>query len=109
MPDELKIVALGPQEEIQGLRSIGVQPVPVESGSDLPEALSRHALDPDVKLVLVSESVAGEASRLVADLRRRSRAPIILIPSHRGPAGMALDWMKRGMEHHIGVDMITKK
>lgn len=109
MADGAKIVALGPKEEIAGLASLGVEVAPVESPAELEAALPERARDPAPALILVSETVAGEARDLIAGLRRPGGAVILLVPSHRGSAGMALEWMKHGMEQSIGVDLITKK
>ena len=108
MAGDGKVVAIGPREEIIGLRSVGIELVPVKAGSGLAEALSEQALDPGVRLVLVSESVAASAEAMIADLRRRGDAVIMLVPSHRGSRELTLQWMKRAMEQTIGVDMISK-
>ncbi len=101
-------MAIGPREEILGLRSVGMHLVPVENADALAEVLPQQALDPDVRLVLVSETVAAEAEALISELRGRSAAVIMLVPSHRGARGLTLQWMKRAMEQTIGVDMISK-
>jgi len=109
VPGDSKIVAIGPPEEVMAFQGIGVEAVPAESGADLAAALPGLALDPRVCLILVSESVAEGAQGLMAELRRRSRAIILLIPSHRGARGLALQWMRRSMEQSIGVDMIGER
>lgn len=109
MPGEAKVVAVGPREEIMGLRSVGIEALPVEGAVELEKVLSEQALDPQVRLILVSETVAEGAERLIAALRRRCQAVIMLVPSHRGPKELTQQWMKRDMELSIGVDMITKE
>ena len=108
MAREARIVALGPEQEIAGLASIGVELVPVESGGELGEALEEQTRDPGARIVLVSESVAEGARDVVADMRSRTGAVIALVPSHRGPRGMAVEWIRRAMEQSIGVDMISE-
>lgn len=109
MSDDAKIVALGPREEIVGLATIGVTPVPVESAEEFGEALAAQSADPAVRIILVSETVANDAQEQIGALRRPDAPVVLLIPSHRGSAGLAPAWMKHGMEQSIGVDMITRK
>ncbi len=108
MAGEGRIVAAGPHEEIAGLASVGIEPVPVRSSLELEQALLEAARDPGVRIVIVSESVAEGTQELIADLRRRSGLVILLVPSHRGSRGMAVEWIKRAMEQSIGVDMISE-
>ena len=103
-----KIVAIGPREEIMGLRSVGMDLIAAENASELGAVLPQQALDPAVRLILVSETVADEAQATIAELRERGGAVIMLVPSHRGPKHLALQWIKRAMEQSIGVDMISK-
>ena len=108
MAGDGKIVAIGPHEEIIGLGSVGIELVAVSERSGLAGALSAKALERGVRLVLVSESVAAGAEAMIADLRRRSDAVIMLVPSHRGSRDLTMQWMKHAMEQTIGVDMISK-
>jgi len=108
MPDENKIVALGPMEEIVGLASVGVETHAVERSDELAEALERHAADPAVRLLLLSETVASGARELVAHLQRPGGPAVLIVPSHRGSAGTATEWIKHGMDQMIGVDMMSK-
>jgi len=108
MAGDGKVVAIGPHDEMVGLGSVGIELVPVNEGSALAEALSAKALERGVRLVLLSESVAAGAEAMVADLRRRSDAVIMLVPSHRGSMDLTMQWMKHAMEQTIGVDMISK-
>lgn len=108
MADDGKIVAIGPREEIRGLRSVGIDLMPAENASELAAILRERALDVAVRLILVSETVADEAEATIAELRERGDAVIMVVPSHRGPKDLTLKWMKRAMERSIGVDMISK-
>ena len=108
MAEGPRILALGPMGEIEGLQSIGVEPVPVQSAAELAQALRDQTRDGSVALVLVSETLAGEAEELIAGMRRPGGPIILPIPSHRGAEGLALQWMKHAMEQSIGVDMISK-
>jgi vacuolar-type H+-ATPase subunit F/Vma7 len=108
MAGDGKVVAIGPSEEIIGLRSAGVGIVPVQTSAECREALQSQAPDPEVRVLLLSESVAAGSEALVADLRERTGSVIMLVPSHRGSRNLTQEWMKRAMELSIGVDMISK-
>ena len=108
MTNEERVVAIGPREEVIGLRSVGIEFVPADTGADLADTLPAQALDPAVRLILVSESVADGAEAMIAKLRRRTSAVIMLVPSHGGSRDLTVQWMKRAMEQSIGVDMISK-
>ena len=107
MAGEAQIVAIGPEREMAGLTSVGIDVVPVESGDELAEALTRRAEDPSVCVILISERVAEGARELVAALRQTTDAVLLLVPSHTGSRATAVQWIKHGMEQSIGVDMIS--
>jgi V/A-type H+-transporting ATPase subunit F len=106
MSDVPRVVALGPREEVMGLATAGIEPVPVESPGELPAALDKAAADRAVALILLSETVAGQAEAAVAALRDRCGPAVLLVASHRGARGLAVQWIRRAMEQRIGVDMM---
>ncbi len=108
MSDKLRIVAVGPAEELLCLRSAGVDFVDVGPKDDLGAALRKQAQDPDVGLILVSEALAGQQFEVVAEVRRDTGAVLLVLPSYRGSQGTTLEHMKRALEQSIGVDLISK-
>ena len=102
-----RIVAMGPREEIIGLRSIGIELVPVATAREFQEKLPAQAARTEVQLVLVSETVADGARELVAETREKTGAIIMLVPSHRGSKGTTIQWLKETMAQSIGVDVIS--
>jgi len=104
-----KIVAVGPRHEMIGLRSVGVEVVALEVASSLEQVLREQAARPEVRLVLLSESVAEGVQKLVEDLRKATGTMIVLVPSHQGSRGTTMQWMKRAMEQSLGVDVISDK
>ena len=107
MAEDEKIVAIGPRAEMLGLRSIGVELVPVDTPDEMEESLRVQANRDDVRLVLLSETVAEDSRQVVRELRGRKGTVITLIPSHRGSKGLTVDWMRETMEQTIGVDVIS--
>lgn len=107
MADKDRIVAIGPREEIGGLRTIGIAAVEAETPSEALEALHQQAGLLEVRLVLLSESVAEQA-REAAEEVRRDGTMVMLVPSHRGAQRITEQWMKHAMEQRIGVDVISE-
>lgn len=107
MPEDQKIVAIGPRAEMLGLRSIGVDLIAVDTEEEMVEALREQADQPEVRLVLLSETVAEDAREDVQEARGEKGTAILLVPSHRGSKGTTIDWMRHAMEQSIGVDVIS--
>ena len=108
MSGKRKIVALGPAEELLCLKSVGVEFFELGPQDDLAATLRRHAQDPAVGLIIVSEAVVGERFSVVAQVRRDTGAALMVVPSYRGSQGMTLAFMKHALEQSIGVDLISK-
>jgi V/A-type H+-transporting ATPase subunit F len=107
MPEGQKIVAIGPRAEMLGLRSIGVDLIEVESREEMVKALDEQGDQPEVRLILLSETVAEDAREEVQEARQEGGPAILLVPSHRGSKGTTIDWMRHAMEQSIGVDVIS--
>jgi len=101
------IVAIGPRKEIIWLLSVGIEVAPVETEAELAGELASQCRREEVRLVLLSESVAEGARELVSDMRERTGTVIMLVPSWRGSKGITLDWIRHAMEQSIGVDLIS--
>ena len=108
MAKQLRILALGPREEISGLRTVGIECIGVETPAELEASLKGCVERPEVRIVLVSETVAEGAQPLADELRRKSGTVLLLIPSYRGAQGRALDWLREKMELTIGVDLVSQ-
>jgi vacuolar-type H+-ATPase subunit F/Vma7 len=108
MSEKLKIVAVGPAEELRCLKSAGVEFVELKPQEDLGAALRKQAQDPAVGMILVSEAVAGRQFAVVAQVRRDTGAVLMVVPSYRGSQGTTLEFMKHALEQSIGVDLISK-
>jgi len=108
MSEKLKIVAVGPAEELLCLKSVGVEFVELGEAERLQAALRRQAQDPAVGLILVSEALAGQQFEAVDEVRRDTGAVLLVVPSYRGSQGTTLKFMKRALEQSIGVDLISK-
>ncbi len=106
MPE--RIVAIGERDQVRAFRAVGVEVVPVANLDEAIQALRQHAVDDPATLVLLSEPLAQEMAEQLQEIRSRSRAMLLVIPSHRGTAHASLREMKALIERSIGVDMIGK-
>jgi len=109
MADKDKVVAIGPHEEMFGLRTIGIEVVRAEDSAQMLEALRAQVERAGVRVVIVSETVAGGTAEAVRELRREHGTVIMLVPSHGGARGVTQQWMKQVMEQAIGVDVISEE
>lgn len=108
MAQKLKIVALGPSEELLCLKSAGVEFVELGADDDLEATLRRYARDAAIGLIILSEASIGDRYAVVAAVRRETGAVLLVVPSYRGSRDTTLAFMKHTLEQSIGVDLISK-
>jgi vacuolar-type H+-ATPase subunit F/Vma7 len=76
----VKIVALGPPDDIRGFALAGVETARCETGHDADHLISAMCrAESDVGLVLVSRSIAEAAVPAIARARAGGAAPVFLI------------------------------
>ena len=103
-----KAVAIGERGLILGFKGVGVEVIPGDTAEDLRRELGRLSRQPDVALVMVTESIAGLAPDALADFRAVSAAILTTIPTHRGSTHFSFNEMRGAVERSIGVDMLGK-
>jgi vacuolar-type H+-ATPase subunit F/Vma7 len=108
MSEDLKIVAIGPRSEMLGLQSIGVELISVDNQEEMAESLRVQANREEVRLILLSETMADELQEEVEELRGRKSTVIMLVPSHLGAKNTTMEWMRETMERTIGVDVLSE-
>ncbi|HNR30355.1 MAG TPA: V-type ATP synthase subunit F [Candidatus Hydrogenedentes bacterium] len=104
-----KAVVVGEKALILGFKGVGFEIVDAADGAKLLTELNMLARDPEVKLVLVTESVAAEAPEALAQFRETSRAILTTIPTHKGSRHIGFNEMRKTVEYSIGVDMLGKE
>jgi vacuolar-type H+-ATPase subunit F/Vma7 len=102
------VVAIGPEQEMLYLKCAGVAFVPLERGEDLEEPVRRQARDPEVGLIIVSETVAEGRHDVIGDVRHDTGTAVLVVPSHRGSTGSTESHMRHVLEQSIGVDLLSK-
>lgn len=103
-----KAVAIGERGLILGFKGVGVEVVPVEGAEAFKRALLHAARDPEIALVLVTESVAALDPEALKEFRALSQAILTTIPTHRGSTNFSFQEMRSAVERSIGVDMLGK-
>lgn len=103
-----KAVALGEKEFVLGLKGAGFEILSCTEAAGFQKALGMLWRDPEVALVLVTETMAAQAMDALEEFRQRSSAILSIIPTHEGGQGLSLRMMKRAVELSIGVDVLGK-
>lgn len=105
----IKAVAVGEKRFILGFKGVGFEIVDSNDANELRTALGELSRDPDVALVLVTESLAVEAPDAIDTFRERSQAIVTVIPTHEGSRNTSFQAMKKAVERSIGVDILGKE
>ncbi|MGI6460247.1 MAG: V-type ATP synthase subunit F [Candidatus Hydrogenedentales bacterium] len=101
-----KAVVVGEESLVLGFKGAGFEIVDVPDGEMLLTELNQLARDPDVALVLVTESVAEQAPGALQQFREVSQAILTTIPTHLGSKHLGFKDMRRLVERSIGVDLL---
>jgi len=103
-----RTIAIGTRDQVRAFRGAGVEVVTITNAKEAKAALREQSLDPSVALILISEYLAADIQEELDDIRSRSTAIVLVIPSHKGSQHPSLLELKTLIEHSIGVDMIGK-
>jgi vacuolar-type H+-ATPase subunit F/Vma7 len=104
-----RAVALGEKEFILGLKGAGFEIISCRDAAGFRKALGALARESDAALVLVTETMAGQAMDALDEFRVRSTAILSIIPTHEGGKGLSFQVMKKTVELSIGVDVLGKE
>lgn len=103
-----KAFAVGEKHLILGFKGVGFEIVPVDDVSMLASELNILSRNPEVGLVLVTESIAKDALKSIEEFRMRSQAILTIIPTHEGSKHLSFEEMRRSVERSLGVDILGK-
>lgn len=106
---EYRIAAIGEKDLIIGFSCLGVDLIPVQSKMDTETALRRISHERDLALVLITETAADLCRDMIPDLREKSPAVILIIPSHEGSRGISMTEMRRSIERAVGINILDKR
>jgi V/A-type H+-transporting ATPase subunit F len=103
-----KAVAVGEKHLILGFKGVGFEIVPIDDSAKLMHELNILSRDPEIGLVIVTESIAEEASKAIEEFRVRSSAILTIIPAHEGSKHLSFREMRKSVERSLGVDILGK-
>jgi vacuolar-type H+-ATPase subunit F/Vma7 len=103
-----KAVALGERHLIIGFKGVGFEIIPVDDSSKLHQELVIISKNPEIGIVLVTESMAIEAMDAIDDFRKRGSAILAIIPSHEGSKHLSFQKIRKSVERSMGIDLLGK-
>lgn len=106
---DYRIAAVGEEDLIMGFRGLGVDIIPVQTKADLETTLRRLSREPDLAIILITETMAAHSLNVISDLRDKSYAVLLIIPSHQGSSNISMTEMRRGVERAVGINILDKR
>jgi V/A-type H+/Na+-transporting ATPase subunit F len=103
-----KAIALGEKHLILGFKGVGFEIVPVEESSMVMAELMTLSRDPEIAIILITESMAAENSQAIKEFRQRSPAILTIIPTHEGSRHISFQEIRKSVEKAIGIDILGK-
>ena len=103
-----KAVAIGEKHLVLGFQGVGMEVTAAHDEKSLRDALAPLARDPEVGLVLVTESLAKQSPQVIDEFREGARAIVVVIPTHEGSQGHSFELMRKAIERSLGVDLLGK-
>lgn len=104
-----RAVAVGEKHLILGFKGAGFEIVPVDDSTKLMHELNLLSRDSGIGLVLVTESMAGEAPQAIEEFRARSSTVLTIIPTHEGSKHLSFEEIRASVERSLGVDILGKE
>jgi V/A-type H+-transporting ATPase subunit F len=104
----LKAVAVGEKHLILGFKGVGMDVVAASDAETFHGEVMKLSRNPEVGLVLVTESMAQLSPQTLADYRAVSSGILVVIPTHEGSKGFSYELMRKAVERAIGVDILGK-
>ena len=101
-----KAVAVGEKHLILGFKGVGFEIVPIDDSTKLMHELNTLSRDPEIGLVLITESMAEDAPRAIEEFRGRSSAVVTIIPTHEGSRHLSFQEVRRSVERSLGIDLL---
>ncbi len=104
-----KAMAVGEKHLILGFKGVGFEIVPVDDSEKLLHELNVLSRDPEIGLVLVTESMAEEAPKVIEEFREKSAAVLTVIPTHEKSKHLSFQEIRKSVERSMGIDILGKE
>lgn len=103
-----KAVAIGEKHLVLGFKGVGFDVLAASDEAAFSRELNRAGRDPEVGLILVTESLAALAPQVLLEFRSTCSTIVTVIPSHEGSLGTGFQEMRKAVERSLGVDLLGK-
>ncbi len=104
-----KVIVIGKHAAILPFRSVGVEPLDIETVDDAKQALRRVREDGEETLVLIPENLALDCRNEIALLRQGVNAVVLTLPAMEGEVGVQREQVRQLVARSLGVDLMGKK
>jgi vacuolar-type H+-ATPase subunit F/Vma7 len=104
-----KVIVIGRHAAILPFKSVGVEPVDVESVDDAKQALRGIRETLEETLVLIPEDLAVDCKNEIALLRQGTNAVILTRPALEGEVGIQREQVRQLVARSLGVDLMGKR
>jgi vacuolar-type H+-ATPase subunit F/Vma7 len=104
-----RVIVIGKHAAILPFKSVGVEPVDVESTDEAKQALRKIRETQEETLVLIPEDIAANCQNEIAVLRQGTNAVILTLPAMEGEAGIQREQVRQLVARSLGVDLMGKR
>lgn len=104
-----KVIVIGKHAAILPFKSVGVEPVDVETIDEAKQALRKVRESGEETLILIPEEIAEECGTEIGYLRQGTYAVVLTLPATSGEVGIQRERVRQMVARSLGVDLMGKK
>ncbi len=104
-----KVIVIGKHAAILPFRSVGVEPVDIESVDDAKQALRSVREGGEETLVLIPENLALDCRNEISLLRQGTNVVVLTLPAMEGEVGTQREQVRQLVARSLGVDLMGRK
>ena len=104
-----KVIVIGKHAAILPFKSVGVEPVDIETIDDAKQALRGIRESGEETLALIPEEIAMECANEIALLRQGTNVVVLTLPATSGEIGIQREHVRQLVARSLGVDLMGKK
>ena len=104
-----KVTVVGKHANILPFKSVGVEPMDVDTVDEARAALRGIRESGEETLVLIPEDLAVDCQSEIALLRQGVSVVVMTLPAHDGKVGVQREQVRQLVARSLGVDLMGKK
>ncbi|MEK7700233.1 MAG: V-type ATP synthase subunit F [Planctomycetota bacterium] len=101
-----KIAIIGEKDDVLPYQSIGVEIEPVKTVAETIAALGKHAHNPEVAIIFITENVAEQCLDAIAGLRSKTAKAITIIPTEQGSRNTGMRELGKEIARAVGLNVL---